>query len=314
MARSFPDASVFRATREPRKDFSKHRFDPIQRHLSIEAWSEGALVENTVNGQRGGILDTAGQVPLACNGYNQVGTSLDDYPARNGSSGGNRDVHAVFFRKPQKVLYAAFAAAFTILHPVGDLHQAVFILQAVRHQEQDGAWGTSIAALGQNKLVVYGHERMLDLFAAKARQPAETDQYGQQQLDGNTAELPRKRNITAQGENGGQEPEASEQHGANQGGKDCHYQWKVDGNPAKTVKGHYVEKDQNGGGDDPEKRNKRYYDPLFGTGGRLAEEREGFFWGRFCWVFHVSHSRNEPLGIGLPQVNSHARMRRRPSS
>jgi hypothetical protein len=28
----------------------------------------------------------------------------------------------------------------------------------------------------------------------------------------------------------------------------------------------------------------------------------------------VSHSRNEPLGIGLPQVNSHARMRRRPSS
>ena len=37
------------------------------------------------------------------------------------------------------------------------------------------------------------------------------------------------------------------------------------------------------------------------------------FWGRFCRFFHVSHSRNEPLGIGLPQVNSHARMRRRPS-
>jgi hypothetical protein len=168
--------------------------------------------------------------------------------------------------------------------------------------------------LGQDKFVVYGYERMLDLFAAKARQPAETDQYWQEQLDRNTAELSRKRNITAQGEYGGQEPEASEQHGANQGGKDCHYQWKVDGNPAKTVIGHYVEKDQNGGGDDPEKSDKRYYDPLFGTGGRLVEEMEGFFRGRFCRFFHVSHSRNEPLGTGLPQVNSLARMRRRPSS
>jgi hypothetical protein len=298
----------------PRKDFPKHGFDPIQRHLGIEAWSKRALVENAVNGQRGGILDTAGQIPLACNGYNQVRTDLDDYPARNGSSGGNRDVHAIFFRKPKKVLYAAFAAAFTILSLVGDLHQAVFILQAVGHQEQDGARRTSVAALGQNKLVVYGDERMLDLFAAKARQPAEADQHGQEQLDRNTAELSRKRNITAQGKNGDQDPEASEQHGANQGCKDCHYQWKVDGNPAKTVIGHYVEKDQNGGGDDPEKHDKRYYDPLFGTGGRLAETGKGFFLGQFCRFFHVSHSRNEPLGIGLPQANSHACMRRRPSS
>ena len=139
--------------------------------------------------------------------------------------------------------------------------------------------------MGQNKLVVYGHKRMLDLFAAKAGQPAETDQYGQKQLDRNTAELPRKRNITAQCENGGQQPEASEQHGAGQGGKDCHYQRKVDRNPAKTVIGHYVEKDQNGGGDDPEKRDKRYYDPLFGTGGRLAEDQGRLLLGAVRSVF-----------------------------
>jgi len=223
-------------------------------------------------------------------------------------------VHAVFFRKPQKVLYAAFAAAFTILRPVGDLHQAVFILQAVRHQEQDGARGTSVAALGQDKLVVYGYERMLDLFAAKARQLAEADQYGQEQLDRNTAQLSGKRNIPAQGEHGGQETEASEQYGANQCRESCHYKWKVDGNPAKTVIGHYVEKDQDGGGDGPEKRDKRYYDPLFGAGCRQGRTGEGFFLGQFCRFFDVSHSRNEPLGIGLPQVNSHARMRRRPSS
>ena len=101
-----------------RKDFAKHGFDPIKGYLRIEARSERALVENAVNGQRGGILDAACQVSLACNGYNQVGTSLDDYPARNGSSGGDRDVYAVFFRKPQKVFYAAFAAAFTVLRPV----------------------------------------------------------------------------------------------------------------------------------------------------------------------------------------------------
>ena len=47
----------------------------------------------------------------------------------------------------------------------------------------------SIAALGQHKLVVYGDKGMLDLFAAKARQLADTDKDRQKELDRDAAEL-----------------------------------------------------------------------------------------------------------------------------
>jgi hypothetical protein len=114
-------------------DFPEHGFNPIESDLGIEAWSEGTLVKDAVNGQWSGILDSACEVSFTCNGYDEVGTSLHDYAACYGSPGGNRHVHAVFFRKRQEVPDSAFAAAFTILHPVGNLDLAVLILKTVRH-------------------------------------------------------------------------------------------------------------------------------------------------------------------------------------
>ena len=173
----------------PRKDFPKHGFDPIQRHLGIEAWSKRALVENAVNGQWSCILDSAGEVSFACNCYDEVGAGLYDYSVRYGSPRGDRHFHAIFSRKLQEVLYGAFTTAFTILHPVRDLDLAVLILKTVRHEEQYGPRRLSITALGQDKLIVYRDKGMLDLFAAKAGQLADTDKDRQKEFDRDAAEL-----------------------------------------------------------------------------------------------------------------------------
>ena len=172
-----------------RADFPENGFDPIDSDPGVETWSERALVENAVNGQRGGILDSAGEVSFARNRYDEVGTGLYDYPARYGSPRGNRHVHAIFSRKLEEVLYGAFTAAFTIFHLVGNLDLAVLILKTVRHEEQYRSGRLSIAALGEHKFVIYGDKGMLDLFAAKASQLADTDKDGQKELDRDAAEL-----------------------------------------------------------------------------------------------------------------------------
>lgn len=172
-----------------RADFPENGFDPIESDPGVEAWSEGALVENAINGQWSGILYPAGEVSFARNCYDEVGTCLYDYSARYGPPRGNRHFHAIFSGKLQEVLYGAFTTALTILHPVRDLDLAVLILKTVRHEEQYGPRRLSITALGQDKLVVYRDKGMLDLFAAKAGQLADTDKDRQKELDRDAAEL-----------------------------------------------------------------------------------------------------------------------------
>ena len=89
----------------------------------------------------------------------------------------------------EEVLYGAFTAAFTIFHLVGNLDLAVLILKTVRHEEQYRSGRLSIAALGEHKFVIYGDKGMLDLFAAKASQLADTDKDRQKELDRDAAEL-----------------------------------------------------------------------------------------------------------------------------
>jgi hypothetical protein len=296
-----------------RADFPEYGFDPIERNPGIDAGSERALIENTVNGQWSGILDPAGEVSFARNGYNEVRAGLDHNSARNGSSGRNRHSHTVFFRKPQEVFYGALAAAFAIFHLVSDLHLAVFILKTMRHEEQNGTGRLSVAAPRENKFVIHCHERMLDMFASKTRQFADADQDRQKELDRKTPELQGERDIVAQREDGDKKPEASKQRGAGQYGNNCHYQGQVYRNPAKTVIRNRVKQDQDGGGNESEKNDKRDYNPFFRTGGRLVDIDEDFLLWWFGLFVHVCYSRKEPTGIGLPQANSHARMRRWPS-
>jgi hypothetical protein len=269
-----------------RADFPEHAFDPIQRYSGIEAWSEWALIENAVDGQWSGVLNAAGEVSFACNGYDEVGTGLDHYAARNGSSGRNRHLHAVFFRKLQKVLYAALATAFAILHPVSDLHLAVLVLETMGHEEQNGMRRPSVAAPREDKFVVHGHKCMLDLLAPKPRQLAYPYQDRQKELDRETPELQGKRDIVAKGENGDEQPEASEQHGADQCRYDPHYRRKVDRDSIETVVRNCVEQDQDRGGNDSEKNGKGNYYPLFRTGGRLVEIKKGFLLRWFALFAH----------------------------
>ena len=218
-----------------------------------------------------------------------------------------------FSESSSRSFITALAAAFAILYPVSDLHLAVLVLKTVRHEEQNGIRRSSVAASRENKFVVYGDKRMLDLLAPKPGQLAHADQDRQKELDREAPELERKRDIVAQGENGDKQSEATEQHCADQCRNKGHYQRKVDRDPVKTVVRYYVEQDQDRGGDDSEKSDKGDDDPLFRTGRRLAEIGKGFLLGWFALIVHVLHSRNEPIGMDLPHTNSHARMRRWPS-
>jgi hypothetical protein len=278
-----------------RADFPEYGFDPIDRNHGIQARSERALIENAIDGQWSGVLNSAGEVPFACNGYDKVGTGLDHYSARDGPSGGNRHLHTVFFGKPEELLYGAFAAALAVFHPVSDLHLAVFVLQTMRHKEQNGMRRPSVATPRKNKFVINRYERMLDLFAPETRQSAYADQDRQEEPDRETPQFQRKRDIVAQRS------------------KNCHYQREVDRDPGKTVIWDSVEQNQGRCGNDSEKHEKGDYYPFFRTGYRLGEIWQNFPLKWLVLFFHVPHSRNEPTGMGLPRTNSHARMRRWPS-
>lgn len=176
----------------------KDGLNTIDGHLGVETWPKGPSVEDAIDGQRGRVLDAAGQIAFAGYGNDQVRALFDDNTSGYGSPRGNRQIHTEFGGELQEVLDGALAAALAVFNPVGDLHRALLILQAMRHEKEDTARGMAVPTLGHHQFVVDGHKGALNLFAAKPRQFPHLNEDREQGFCRKAAELPGKRHITAQ--------------------------------------------------------------------------------------------------------------------
>ena len=131
------------------------------------------------------VADPAGEVSFAGDGDDHIRTGFHDNTARESTTCCHCQRDAILFREREEILYDALAAALAILDLVRDLHSALGVLKAVRHQQQDLLRRPSVPALREYQVIVDGHKGMLHFFFSKTDQLSDHFQDRQPHPDGN---------------------------------------------------------------------------------------------------------------------------------
>jgi hypothetical protein len=141
----------------------------------------GSLIQDPVDGNGIGILDSGTQVALAGHRHDDAGPLVHQHLSGQGTSGGDGDVYVILLRHLYDIPDQAISASPAIIIIGDDLMRAVEILQTVRQKNQQAVFFYSFSG-GLEKRVINLNEGLPYLILGKPKQLPQKKVYGKQHL------------------------------------------------------------------------------------------------------------------------------------
>ena len=137
-------------------------------YKGVPAGSFRALIEDAVDREGKGVVDTAGQVSFAGNGDNHFRFMVADNLSGQSPAGGDGDVNFVTSGKFDQGVDITPSALLAVVDIGGDPALAVGSLETVRQEQQHSLRSDFVTVAGEEKAVVGFNERVADLLFADA--------------------------------------------------------------------------------------------------------------------------------------------------